>query len=857
MGQNMKLKIFISYSHEDTSVIERFRKHLSPLKDNGLVEDWYDRKIMPSEDYEEKIDNNLDDTDIICLFISASFLDSENCKKEKIKALKLNRCKQIPVIPIILSDCGWQDVKDISKLLALPTDGKPISNFSNQDSGWKDVYDGLKKVIEKELQYRQLNISSEFQNFLQSTEMLLHAHSQKESVLLNNIFIYPEMDKFDEFKQYDETISSEELIKNLFEFHKIAIVGEDQSGKTTLCKNLFLRLRDMNLIPIYINDKDNRLRGRMEQIIERFYKKQYDGIDFSNINKDRIIPIIDDFHYTKNKEKQIQKLADYPFTIIIVDDIFNLNIADENVLYKYTLFQIKELKPSIRDRLIRKWISLSDKEEGASSYALELDLYPNLDKATELINTTLGKVFGSGIMPSYPFHILTILSTYETLAKPLNQEITSQGYCYQALIYIYLRKQNVKNEDIDTYINFLSEFAYHFYINKISEITKDEFSSFMEEYVIKYNLPIKPDVLLRKLNRVQIIGINSFNNLFFNHLYLYYYFVGKYLADHIEENIEEINRIIKNLHVDENAYILIFLSHHSKNPRIIQDIINYARQLYANNQPARLTKTDCKFFDEQADNIVEALLPPSNISPEKEREDRLRIQDKFEEKNNNENNNAIETEEIEIEIRRTIKTVEVMGQIIKNRAGSLERIQLEELFIEAMNVNLRLLSEFINIIKDENNQREIILFIKKRLEMISEIQEEKLSREDVEKISRKIFWNINFFTMFGIIDKTVHSIGSDKIVSIVERCCEKENYPSTFLIKHGILLHYYKNPQIDNLSRAISDDHYSKMAKRILKFMIVNHCYLHPIKRRDRQRIEQKIGISSMKLLRFGLRNKT
>jgi len=858
MELNAPLKIFLSYSHDDAFYIERFRKHLSPLKDNGLVQEWYDRKIIAGEDYKKEIDNNLDDADIICLFISPHFLNSENCKKETEKALERNKSRSIRVIPIILSDCGWHDVENISKLLALPTDGKPISKFTDQDSGWKNVYEGLKKVIKEELEYHQLNISTEHQNFLRNAEMLSHAHSQKEIVTLDDIFVYPDLDKFDKSKEYDETIetiNSEKIIEQLIEFQKIAIAGENQSGKTTLCKKIFIRLREMNLIPIYINDKTNRLRGDMDKIIARFFNKEYEGIEFNKINKDRIVPIIDDFHYTKYKEKQIRKLDLYRYTIIVVDDIFNLNIADENILTKYISYQIMELKPSIRDSLIRKWISLSDK--GMEDSSSELFFYQDLDKATELINTSLGKVFGSGIMPSYPFHILTILSTYETLAKPLNQKITSQGYCYQALIYIYLRKQNVRNEDIDTYINFLSEFAYHFYINQTYEITKDQLSSFMEEYLRKYNLPIEQDTLLDKLIRAQLIGIDSFNNYYFNYLYIYYYFIGKYLSDHIDERMDDIYYIMNNLHIDENAYILIFLSHHSKNPKIIQNLITIGRKLYPKNQPAKLDKEECKFFDEQADIIVEALLPPSNTTPEKERHERLKIQDKIEELSNNNDNNATQTEAIEIEIRRTIKTVEAMGQIIKNRVGSLERTQLEDLFMEAMNINLRFLSEFFNVIKDESSQQEILTFIKKRLEMISKIQQKELTRDEEEKISREIFWNINFFTMFGIIYKTIHSIGSDKIMSIVEKCCENDNIPSIFLIKQGILMDYYKNVQTNEISKVISNDNFSEMAKRILKFMIVNYSSLHPINRRDRQKIEQEIGISSMKLLRLGTKKKS
>ena len=57
MDQNNKLKLFISYSHQDNldenPYIEQFKKHIVPLKDNGLIEDWYDREILAGKDYTE------------------------------------------------------------------------------------------------------------------------------------------------------------------------------------------------------------------------------------------------------------------------------------------------------------------------------------------------------------------------------------------------------------------------------------------------------------------------------------------------------------------------------------------------------------------------------------------------------------------------------------------------------------------------------------------------------------------------------------------------------------------------------------------------------------------------------------
>jgi len=83
----------------------------APLRNNGLIQDWYDRKILAGQDFQNTIDNNLDNADIICLFISANFLNSGACNKEKDKAIELMQDKGIAVVPIILSDCGWKDDK--------------------------------------------------------------------------------------------------------------------------------------------------------------------------------------------------------------------------------------------------------------------------------------------------------------------------------------------------------------------------------------------------------------------------------------------------------------------------------------------------------------------------------------------------------------------------------------------------------------------------------------------------------------------------------------------------------------------------------------------------------------------------
>ncbi len=856
MEESKKLKLFISYSHQDNLdsnlYVEEFKKHITPLKDNGLIEDWYDRKILPGNEFQTEIDNNLEDADIICLFISSNFLSSNSCKKEKKKALELNKKKGIPVIPIILSPCGWQDDRDISSLLALPTDGKSVSRFKDRNEVWNDVYNGLKKVIGKELKIKQLKITKEFESFLQDIEMLKKAHSQKERILLDDIFVYPELDKYDALREYEEKISSEELSKKLLEYPKIVIAGEGQSGKTTLCKVIFKELRNKNLVPVYVFDKKTQFKGKIENKILHSFRNQYERVNISEIDKERIVPIIDNFHLAKKKEKHIRDLSMYSHCILVVDDIFSLNIGNEKLIRSFAFFRIREFKPSLRNELVKKWMNLTDKETG--DVRSDIELYKNIDKTTELINSILGKTIGRGIMPAYPFFILSTIVTYETFAIPLDQEITSQGYCYQALIYFYLRKQGVRNDEIDTYVNFLTELAFFIHKEKKYELSPDDFNSFMKLYLEKYNLPIKQQTLLKNL--IQIVSVDSFNNYLFRYSYLYYFFVAKYIAEHIEDKEikEEMDRIMRNLHVDENAYIAVCIVHHPRNTKILEDIELKALCLVDKYKPSTLTKDEVEFFDKKAKIIVQAVLPHANATPEKERAKRLKIQDELEQSQNGteQGEDINEKDSLGVELRRAIKTVEVMGTIIKTRAGSLEKTKLEEMFKEAMNVHLRILSSFFKIIKGEDEQQSIVAFIAERLEKIVEEKERRPSEEKLKEIARIIFWNLNFFTVYGFIKKTVHSLGSDKLKSIVEKVCNEVNTPASFLIKHGILMWHNKNLQVERVTKKVKEKDFSKIAERAIQFMIVNYCSLHPINYKDRQKIESKLGIPPKKLLTRG-----
>nr|WP_320161119.1 TIR domain-containing protein [uncultured Methanoregula sp.] len=845
-----KLKVFISYCHEDNTPekpnITDFKKHLALLKNNGLIEEWYDRYLLGGDDFRKIIGQNLEKADIVCLFISANFLASTECMNEKRKAFALRKLKGIPVIPIILSSCEWLDDPEITQVLAYPDDGKPITSFPDKNDGWYKIYLGMKEIVEREQKIKELSINEQFGLlFLFDTELLSKAHSQKTSVSLKDIYIETELEKFDISKRNTSTIKTDELLDNLLSEKRIIIAGEDQSGKTTLCKRLFCDLRRSNFIPVYISGEELNSPGKIDNFIIKSIHRQYDNFNERAINLDRVVPIVDDFHHSKNKEKRIKDLLKYPLCVIIIDEIFGLNVTDENLISSFITFKINELKPSLRTQLIKRWLTLNDNEP-------DIDNYKEIDKKVDLINATLGRNIGKGLIPAYPFFIVSALITYEAFSISLDQDITSQGYCYQAFLVYYLKKQGVKSDELDIYFNFMGEFASFMYNKKQNQLSYNDFSVFLKEYNVKFNLPINTEKLLKNLG--DVIIKDSLNNYLFKYPCFYYFFVGKTLSENLDKskNIEQMKEILNNLHNPDNAYIAVFLIHHSKNVHIFNEIEKISASLFSEYEPATLTKSEMGFFDSEMHNVIRALLPPDHETAEMHRDQLSKIEDDLEQNRDLEvtDEQILENEKYLLTLRKAMKTVEVMGCIIRNHAGSLEKERLQNIFLDGMNVHLRILTSLINTIKSDEEKQVIIEFISKRLSQLDERKDpnQKLSEEERRKFAQIIFGNMGFIIVYGNIVKIIHSLGSDKLIDISNQVCDQIESPATSLVKFGIIMKYLKNIPIDDLDRRINQKDFSLIAKRAAETMIVTHCSLHNVRGRQKQQIKDTFHVERAKL---------
>jgi len=140
--------LFLSYSHNDARLVERLNVHLASMKRQVAIETWFDHDILAGEDFSDEIRNALDKADIFIAIITPDYLNSAYCYDiEMQEALKRHAQGTLTVVPVIGQPCDWTS-SPFAKLKAIPQDGKPISEFTNENNAFLIIINELRRLIE-------------------------------------------------------------------------------------------------------------------------------------------------------------------------------------------------------------------------------------------------------------------------------------------------------------------------------------------------------------------------------------------------------------------------------------------------------------------------------------------------------------------------------------------------------------------------------------------------------------------------------------------------------------------------------------------------------------------------------------
>ena len=692
--------------------------------------------------------------------------------------------------------------------------------------------------LNQERKMDEFRHNSDFLKSLKRMSIPIH-NSENVKMTLDEFFVYPDLERINKRQlKVDEDFTDSSSIIEDSQYHLVMLEGDDQCGKTSLLNMYYLRFVDKYMYPIIIQGK-NLINDNLDKIIGKASDDQYCSEDkekYLQNGMEKKILIVDDFDECPLNDTCKKKLIDQflnRFSKVIITTKENENVASSYFLMekKKTLAaHIKPLGHVKRNELVKKFYLTYDVN---SSSIQKQALLERVKAGFDMVENFLGKEY----IPSFPIYILSILLS-NTKMQNSSLEQTSYGYCYEALITCALLSCVTDKSKIDRYYNVLTNLAYHIYKKNGRPISEDDFSQFYDKYQEVYYSQSYKEVKsnLLKCNLLRCTDDYYYK---FSYNYIYYFLVAKYMAEnmHCKDGLDDIMTLCENIHDEQKANILIFIAHHIKNPQFVEATQLALMSALDNQKPVSLNRDDdyYKLLNEICESLKKEIVKPTEeIDPEREREKILQKRD--------ENERLIPDDKVDpnslpIEIQnmnKSLRSNEVVGQIVKNRQGSLPKPDIKTMVMELYGAAFRTIGYFGTIIESE---REHVIE-----DVISNKKEGIPNSEIIKKIDSFLELSSLNFCLF-VFSKVINSVGSKELRATFSQIADEIGTPAAKLVSFSIISCFSKLaiPELESLVNELKDN---PVAMSIIRARVRSYLYNNHVNFSDRQKIINTVNLN-------------
>jgi hypothetical protein len=670
-----------------------------------------------------------------------------------------------------------------------------------------------------------------------------YIHPDKEHLDIDDLFIYPEFKrkKFKEDKDDIEpihySIPSEEIMNAEMEQSKLLILGDEKAGKSTLLFKAYRELHNKGLMPLYIkaNEINSYNESDFTKLIDKWAKDQYkDPNQFIRSPKKKRVVFVDDLDRLRGGLKLTLKLLrslEKEFDSIILtastgfefSELVNKDVA--NALDLYTTYEITRFGHALRHKLIRKWCLCG-----------QVITLHELDKRIYELETVVNMVVGKNLVPSQPFYLLILLQSSNVQSEQSELKNSSFAHYYEYLMTGNLKKSGVKRDEYDELFNYLSHLAWLFRTTDITEISKSELQGFTDQYsrnIFSVNLNDR----LATLTSAKLINMQE--DLYtFSYPYVYFFFLGRYLAKNLHK--PEIKSLVSEwcskLSIRKNANAILFLTYHVNDPWVIEQISSVLAKCFKSHTAIQLNG-DISYINELVDGVTEQYLnlKELNVGENQTKIRKLRDVQDLEEENETED----ESGDLDIfkELHLSLKTAEILGQIVKNYYGSLDRPMKKELIKEVFDTPLRFLKFIFELMHSDSEP-----FVAEVEKIITKKSPEMVALNK-RQIARNIAFNLIGQICTGMLFRSAANISSDKLNDDILDLLKDNSSPAYELLAIGTKFISPKNLPLEKIKKLSNELKSNPLAFGILQSMGAIHIHQFHLKIEDRQRLCQFLGI--------------
>lgn len=150
------IRLFVSYAHDDERQLKRLDAILDVLEQQHGLTSWRDRRLIPGDEWDERIRDRLEEMDIFLFVASQGSLRRPYIRSRELKRAKeRHETGEIEVVVVKLEPCASDEDSFLGKFQGLPRNYKSIVQAQPRSAGWEDVRQDLLPLINRVLEKKK------------------------------------------------------------------------------------------------------------------------------------------------------------------------------------------------------------------------------------------------------------------------------------------------------------------------------------------------------------------------------------------------------------------------------------------------------------------------------------------------------------------------------------------------------------------------------------------------------------------------------------------------------------------------------------------------------------------------------
>lgn len=675
-------------------------------------------------------------------------------------------------------------------------------------------------------------------------------HPSGAGLSLADMYIYPDLKRIGASDEKAGYISSSKLLNPEMTASGVLIEGEEKFGRTSLLYQLFTQYHDRGYVPLLIRGKSLRKHPEkdIESALRRAVVEHYGEdalITFEQTEKDQKVLFLDDFDDGPIKESQARAnilcslKKRFGHLVVTVGEMFEvrevIRAPDANEICDFLHYKLQPFGYVLRSRLIRRW-----NRHGSDGSVDEGTFIARCDKAERVMNAVMTR----SIIPSVPLYLLTLLQSLE-MGHSGDFQDGALGHYYHYLLTEGYGAAGVRKEKLTEIFQYSTQLAWFFHSQGRSELSEAELRDFNVYFTKKWHtvdFSSRLDVLIRAK-----VLCKRGQDYAFRYPYIYYYLKGKYLSETLGdiETQAYIGKCCKHLYVREHAHTILFLAHHATDDFVLNCIVRPLHGSFKNREPVSF-KGDTKEVAKLIDDAPK--LTYVDGSPDKHRERANALRDQLDDGRDGLAEREEAHEELSLIAQLTVlfKTVEILGQILKDQYSRITRERKAEVISELFAGPLRALRDFFHFL--ERNPDHLVAEIEAELHKKGCVDE-----DERRSIAKRVVAAVIQLVSAGLLFRTSQAVSSESLMEDIREVVKRNGTLAYKLIELGVLLDSPKAIPRELLKRLIEEAKSDLVASRTIQLLVLNRLYMFKTTIEDKQWLAEKaaIGMPAQRAIEF------